>query len=88
MHDAICDCDSALDHLFRLVYCPLNEDLQQQLVKKGFHPTKRCLTSSDPVGDATGEGTEEGVAPDEHIEPGDLEELFADTGDDEEPPTG
>lgn len=86
-HDAICDCDRALDHLFSLVYCPLGENIQQQLKKKGFHPEKRCLTSSDPVGDATGEGLTEG-GPEGDIEPGELEELFAETGEEEETTTG
>lgn len=88
MHDAICDCDHALDHLFRLVYCPLNENLEQKLIEKGFDPTKKCLTSLDPVGDATGETTADAAVPEEEIMPGELEDLFAETGDDEGAPTG
>ncbi len=88
MHDAICDCDNALDHLFRLVYCPLNENLEQKLIEKGFDPTKKCLTSLDPVGDATGETTADAAVPEEEIIPGELEELFAETGDDEGAPIG
>ncbi len=74
-HDAICDCDNALDHLFSLVYNCDAENFKPKLIEAATN-TQKCLTSSDPIGEATGEGlrTEEGT---DDVPDGALEELFA-----------
>ncbi len=74
MHDTICDCDRPLDHFLLLVFNDDPAALQSKLKELGLKK-QTWLTTSDPTGDATGEGLTEREGGEG--EEDNLEELFA-----------
>lgn len=87
-HDCFCGCEDTSSHLLALLFYPMglprDQTIEQAINKIQNNLQTKCLTFGEDAGDAARIDTET-TGPDilDSIDPGDLEELFAENGDDD-----